>query len=82
MWGVDGYRAVLVVRDLWDKTIDRRMVRTPNGEADMPWDSRVCDGPCRVEIERELTEREFKELWRDVQLDRIVDLLSGPRPLR
>ena len=82
VWGVDGYGVMLVLRDFWDKPIGWRLVRTPNGEVDLPWDSRQCNGPCRVEIERELTEAEFQQAWRQIQLDRLVDLLPGPRPVR
>lgn len=82
VWGVDGYGVMLVIRDFWDKPIGWRLVRTPSGQADIPWDSSLCKGPCRVEIERELSEAEFKEVWRQIQLERIADLLSGPRPIR
>jgi hypothetical protein len=64
VWGVDGYGVRLVIRDFWDRPTGGRLVRTPNGQADIPWDSRLCNGPCRVEIERELTEAEFMEIRR------------------
>ncbi len=75
--GVQGYGVMLVTRDFWGKPIAWRLVRTPNGEAELPWDSSLCNGPCQVEIDREYSEQEFKETWRDLQLKRIADSLPG-----
>ena len=75
IWGVQGYGVWLVVKDFWDREAGRRLIRTPASEIELRWVPR-CNGPCRVEIERELTEAEFKEAERQQQLDRIEGIMN------